>query len=148
MRLVFNVQGRFIHVGPISPDTNWNVYFGREWWKDGKYKVGNLSSKTRGVRVKNVLTGQDDQLEVPCEETIQEFQDRYLELNRHAQSYIVKALIKSTAGKLSFDTLDMKKTMEQNGIVDESPNFEDCGLPGDHFLPVLHMYWADDLTVA
>lgn len=135
-------------MGPISPRSDWNSNFEIEWWKDKKYRVGNLTTKTRDIRLKNVLTGQEDQLEVPSEETIEEIQQRYLDLNWHAQSYIIKALTKSPNGKLKFLELDMKKTLHQNGIPDESLLFEDHDLPSDHFLPVLHMYWADDLTVA
>ena len=40
------------------------------------FQIGNLSSKTRAVRVKNVLTSQEDTIEVPTEETIAEIRER------------------------------------------------------------------------
>jgi len=34
------------------------------WWKDQSLKIGNLSRKTRKLRIINTLTGQDDIIEV------------------------------------------------------------------------------------
>jgi hypothetical protein len=42
----------------------------------------------------------------------------------------------------------MNKTLEENGVVDETSTFEDLLVPTDAFIPVLHVYWNDDLTVA
>ena len=39
-------------------------------------QIGNLSARTRVVRVKNVLTAQEDRIEVPSEEAIVEIQER------------------------------------------------------------------------
>ncbi|GMH44232.1 hypothetical protein BSKO_12166 [Bryopsis sp. KO-2023] len=141
-------QGRFIHVGPSYPASDWDACYTVPWWKDVKYKVGNLSKKTRVIRVKNVLTGQEDKMEVPSEETVEEIQERYLELNWHARSYTIKGLSQDHDGKLKFKELDLKKTLDQNNVIDEASVFEDHNLPADHYLPVLQMYWADDLTVA
>jgi hypothetical protein len=44
--------------------------------------------------------------------------------------------------------LDMNRTLEDNGVVDETRMFEDLQMPTDAFIPVLHVYWNDDLTVA
>lgn len=44
--------------------------------------------------------------------------------------------------------LDMNKTLEENGVQDETESFEDLHIATDTFVPVLHMYWNDDLTVA
>jgi hypothetical protein len=54
-------------------------------------------------------------LQVPSEETIHEILERYLEINHHAGSYTWKRLGKP---------LDMEKTLEENGIVDETNEFE------------------------
>jgi hypothetical protein len=56
--------------------------------------VGALSAATRLVRIRNVLTGQEDILEVPGEETVAEVQQRYLAVNSHAASYTWKALVR------------------------------------------------------
>jgi hypothetical protein len=36
----------------------------------------------------------------------------------------------------------------ENGIEDEKAAFEAVDLPSDFHVPVLHVYWNDDLTVA
>ncbi len=91
-------QGPFPHVPPAEPMGNWDTSFGIPWWKDKKYQIGSLSSRTRVVRVKNVLTGQEDCLEVPSEENVVEIRERYLEINWHAASYTFKALVTGEGG--------------------------------------------------
>jgi hypothetical protein len=58
--------------------------FGTPWWQnDAKYCIGTLSKKTRRIQIVNVLTEQQDVLEVCSEETVNEILNRYLELNRY-----------------------------------------------------------------
>jgi len=167
------------------------------WWKDPLLRVGALSEATRLVRIKNVLTGQEDTMEVPSEETMGEVQRRYLPVNAHAASYTWKALVSEVAcgraaqGMFSCQCrslqlagwpltqpgptkpdqpskpsrsqarrdpkaaappewieLDMNKSLEANGVPDERAAYEAVGLPGEEAVPVLHVYWNDDLTVA
>ena len=73
------------------------------------------------------------------EETVSAIQDRYLTYNAHAKGYMWKRL-----GVL----LDMTQTLEENGIPDESPVFEKLGMDDDDFIPVVHIYFSDDLTIA
>lgn len=124
----------------------------RVWCSGCRTQIGQLSRKTRVVRIKNVLTEQEDQLEVPSEETIAEIRERYSDLNAHANSYTWKALLPAAAGApgggWTFSELDMNKTLAENGVVDEDGTFEEHQIPVDAFLPVLHVYWNDDLTVA
>mmetsp|Transcript_21753 Transcript_21753/g.73922 ORF Transcript_21753/g.73922 Transcript_21753/m.73922 type:complete len:234 (+) Transcript_21753:162-863(+) len=142
-------MGRFVHVPPAEPVGDWDTSFGTPWWKDDeKYKVGLLSLKTRTVRLKNVLTNQEDQLEIPAEETIEEIRERYLELNWHAASYTWKVLRKDEGEEYSFATLDMTKTLAENGVPDEDEEFEELSIENDFYLPVIHLYFNDDLTVA
>ena len=47
-----------------------------------------------------------------------------------------------------FRPLDMAKTLEQNGIYDERKEFERLRIDSDFYVPVLHLYYNDDLTVA
>lgn len=42
--------------------------------------------------------------------------------------------------------LDMKKTLQQNGIEDESEAFYELNIDEDDFLPAIHLYFNDDLT--
>lgn len=143
----YTPMGLFPHIPPVEPLGNWDTSIGIPWWKDATYRIGSLSSRVRVVRIKNVLTGQEDQMEVPSEELIVEIRERYLELNWHAKSYTWKALLPSETGEYDFVELDMNKTLEANGIADEAMTFEDCQMETEKYIPVLHVYWNDDLTV-
>ncbi|XP_066578726.1 cytochrome b5 domain-containing protein 1 isoform X2 [Amia ocellicauda] len=57
--------GRFLHVPPSYPCSDWANHFGRPWWRDGRY-------------------------EVCSEETLGEILQRYLRYNAHAASYTWK----------------------------------------------------------
>ncbi|WIA30013.1 hypothetical protein OEZ86_000110 [Tetradesmus obliquus] len=144
-------QGLFLHVAPVEPTSSYDCSVQVPWWKDITLRVGLLSSKTRLVRVKNVLTEQEDTLEVPSEETVGQVRQRYLALNAHAASYTWKALGRTAGGagsQFEFRDLDLNKTLQENGVVDESGAFESLDMPSDYHVPVLHVYWNDDLTVA
>jgi len=106
--------------------------------------------------VVNVLTQQADILEVCDEETIEEIRTRqiinsnlsylsshyrYLEYNAHALCYTWKQLKNDT-----FVKMDMSKTLAQSGINDEGMAFEHMGIDEDQFMPVVHVYFNDDLT--
>jgi hypothetical protein len=47
-----------------------------------------------------------------------------------------------------FRELNMNQTLLDNGVADESGTFENLDMPTDFHIPVLHVYWNDDLTVA
>ena len=141
-------QGRFLHVPPDEPDSDWNTDLGTPWWKDETLKVGKLSSSTRHVRVKNVLTGHEHVMEIPSEETIRQIRARYLVFNGHAASYTWKALKPNDEDVLAFQDLVMDFTLHDNGIVEDQPEFEVLGIDSDFHTPVIHLYYDDDLTVA
>ena len=86
-----------------------------------------------------MLTKHDDTLEVASEESINEILDRYLELNIHAASYTWKRL-----GKV----LDMSQTLEENGIPDETDELLELGIDLEDYIPAIHLYFNDDLTIA
>ncbi len=95
-----------------------------------------------------MLTKHDDILDVrtstlinqvASEETINEILDRYLELNHHAVSYTWKRL-----GKV----LDMDKTLAENDILDETDELIELGIDVDDYIPAIHLYFNDDLTIA
>ena len=44
------------------------------------------------------------------------------------------------------NNLDMTKTLQQNGITDESETFYELNMDEDQFLPAIHLYFNDDLT--
>ena len=86
-----------------------------------------------------MITKDDDVLEVASEENMHEIQERYIEMNDHAQSYTWKRLGRP---------LDMDKTVEDNDIPDESEEFIELGMDEDMYIPAIHLYYNDDLTVA
>lgn len=131
--------GRYIHVPPQGPEANWATNYGTPWWDDRRYFVGRLTSRTRRVTMINLLTKQKTTLEVPVEETVEEIRDRYLLNNAHAKSYTWKRL---------GVPLNMKKTLEENGMKDETEEFQRLGIDPDDHIPVIHLYFDDDLTEA
>ena len=131
--------GRYLHMPPEGPDSAWSSSeFIVPWWQDERYCIGKLSKCTRNIRIVNTLTKHDNIVEVASEETINEILDRYLVINAHAASYTWKRL-----GKV----LDMAKNLDQNGIVDDTEEMKQLGLPTEEYVPALHLYFNDDLTV-
>ncbi|XP_072904832.1 cytochrome b5 domain-containing protein 1 [Hemitrygon akajei] len=130
-------RGRFIHIPPPMPQSNWFNNFGTPWWKDPKYEVGILSEKTRYIRIINTLTAQEQVLEVCSEETINEILERYLMYNAHAASY---------TWKYDGVKLDMDETLEENGIVDEDEMFYELQMEPDNYRQPILLYLNDDLT--
>ena len=147
LRTPYCPQGRFVHLPPSDPTNDWDTSFGTPWWRDPRYVVGRLSSSTRTIRLKNVLTGQQHTLIVPSEETIAEIRERYLEYNWHGKSYVWKALMKEN-DEWNFVELDMEQTLEANGIPDESKTLAKLSVDQDFYIPVIHLYYEDDLTIA
>ena len=68
-----------------------------------------------------------------------EILDRYLQHNDHAYSYTWKRLGKA---------LDMSLTLSENGIVDEYDELIKLGMDPDEYIPAIHLYFEDDLTIA
>ena len=62
--LAYTPHGRFVHVPPPYPSSDWANDFGVPWWRDGSYVLGHLSAKTRLVNVVNTLTSQQHVIEV------------------------------------------------------------------------------------
>ncbi|KAM8956397.1 cytochrome b5 domain-containing protein 1 isoform 2-T3 [Lycaon pictus] len=56
-------RGRFLHVPPQLPRSDWANDFGKPWWQGTRYEVGRLSAKTRSIRIINTLTSQEHTLE-------------------------------------------------------------------------------------
>jgi len=135
----YTPDGRYVHVSPPVPCANWRPMVQKPWWEDGKYCIGKLSQKTRKIRIVNTLTKDEHIIEVCSEESLNAIQERYIKLNAHAKGYIWKRL-----GYL----LDMDKTLEENNVKDESKQFEMLGMDEDEYLPVIHIYFRDDLSIA
>ena len=133
-------NGRFLHVPPTEPDSGWDQdSFSVPWWADdARYCIGKLTTRTRLIRLLNTLTKHEDKIEVASEESLNEVLDRYLEINAHAASYTWKRL-----GKV----LDMSLNLEQNGIPDERDELVELGIQDDEYIPAIHLYFNDDLTI-
>lgn len=90
-----------------------------------------------------MLTHSEDVIQTCQEETINDIRERYLEYNKHAKSYTWKALIGD-----QLVTMDMNKTLEENQVTDETEVFYELGMNDDYYIPTLHIYFNDDLTIA
>jgi len=111
--------------------------------QDEQYVVGKLTAMTRPLSVKNMLTRQQHRLEVCAEESMDEILQRYLDCNNHAGSYTWKRTDSKQIGRV----LDMGKTLDENGIPDERPTFDALSIDDEYYVPTVHLYFADDLTV-
>ncbi|XP_028853791.1 cytochrome b5 domain-containing protein 1 [Denticeps clupeoides] len=136
-RKYYTPRGRFVHVPPPWPCTDWTNDFGRPWWRDNRYQVGLLSAKARWIRIINTLTSQEQRLEVCSEETLDEILQRYCRYNSHAASY---------TWKHGGVVLDMSKTLHENGVQDDEENLCKVATDGDLFCPAMLLYYNDDLT--
>ena len=140
MTWYYSPFGRYLHIPPIEPDSSWDPSsFETPWWKDRSLCIGRLTLKTRKLRIINMLTKDDDIIEVCSEETMNEILDRYMPSNEHAASYTWKRLGRP---------LDMEVTLEDNDIPDETAEFVDLHIDEDAYIPCVHLYYNDDLTVA
>ena len=129
-----------MHVPPTDPDSEWDPDFSVPWWEDeARYCIGNLTKRTRLIRIMNTLTKHDDTIEVASEESLNEILDRYTKTNVHAASYTWKRM---------GTVLDMSKNLEKNGILDEREELLELGMQPDDYVPAIHLYFNDDLTIA
>ncbi|XP_001369257.1 cytochrome b5 domain-containing protein 1 [Monodelphis domestica] len=133
----YTPKGRFVHIPPQLPRSDWANDFGLPWWRDTDYQVGLLSPKTRFIRIINTLTTQEHTLEVGTLETMWEILHRYLPYNVHAASY---------TWKFNGVNLNMDKTLEENGIKDEDFEFERLNMDPELYIPAVLLYFNDDLT--
>ena len=100
--------------------------------------IGNLTVRTRKIRLVNILTKQEDVLDCTTEETLNEILDRYLVFNSHAASYTWKR-----EGRV----LDMSRNLEDNDIPDETDELLELGIDLEDYIPAIHLYFNDDLTI-
>mmetsp|Transcript_34598 Transcript_34598/g.40461 ORF Transcript_34598/g.40461 Transcript_34598/m.40461 type:complete len:223 (-) Transcript_34598:191-859(-) len=134
--------GRMVHVPTQAPDSTIDTTYELPWWQDPVYVVGQLTRKSRKLRVINTLNGHEITLEVCSEETLRDIvKTRYIFVNAHAHSY---TWMRHDAQSR---VLDMSKTLDDNGIFDEAEEFEAVGLSADFYIPAVHLYFNDDLTI-
>ncbi|XP_056299149.1 cytochrome b5 domain-containing protein 1 [Pseudoliparis swirei] len=133
----YTPRGRFLHTPPAGPRSDWATDTGPPWWRDQRYQVGLLTSKTRWIRVINTLTSQEQLLQVCSEETLAQILQRYLRYNAHACSYTW------THGE---KPLDMSRTLSQNLVLDQDHELQHLRLDRDRHRPALLLHFNDDLT--
>lgn len=102
-----------------------------------------LTRKARLVKVLNMLSQSDTLLRICNEETVSQIQDRFMEYNQHCKSYTWRAVVNDV-----IIDLDVDKTLQENGVIDESEDFQKLGLDEDFYVPTLLIYFDDDLTYA
>ena len=144
LEVPFTPMGCFLHCPPPMPTTTYSTNIGTPWWKDKTLSIGLLTQRTRKINLFNMLTKQATTLDVCCEETLEEIQRRYLVHNGHSASYTWKRTDHEGGTRL----LAMRETLEANGIPDESVQFDVLSMDEDAFIPTIHLYFSDDLTVA
>jgi len=44
--------------------------------------------------------------------------------------------------------MNMQKTLDENGVIDESDDFEELEIDEDFYYPIIHVYFEDNLTIA
>lgn len=130
-------HGRYIHLPPPLPTTDWDSSCIIEWWNDTSLRVGRLSSKSIFITIVNTLSDQSDTFEVASEDTVGRIRDRYLQFNRHARSYTFKRVGKE---------LNLDQTLAENGIPDDSDEMVELGMNPMDYIPVIHIYFNDDLS--
>jgi len=135
----FTPKGRFLHIPPPIPRSDWSSDIGTPWWKDQSYCIGNLTRSTRMLRVVNILSSQEQLIEVCSEESMNEIQRRYMVYNSHARSY---------TWKYNGKVLDMDKTLDENGVPDESEAFYQLSMDETNEICIseVQVYYNDDLT--
>ncbi len=107
------------------------------------YFILQLTKKVRQIRVINITTKSEDIISTCCEDCIDDILEKYLEYNNHARSYTWKAIIGDEVVNLN-----MRKTLEENGLADESEMFYSLGVSDDTYIPSVLIYFNDDLTYA
>jgi hypothetical protein len=138
----FTPTGRYLHIPSCLAQSDAQTEcapYTVPWWDNtDKYCIGRLTQKLRQINLMNTLTKEESQIDVASEETMNEILDRYQDQNFHAASYTWKRL-----GRV----LNMNLNLNENEILDESQECLDLGLDPEEYIPTIHLYFDDDLTV-
>ena len=137
-------DGEILRVISEEPRCNWQGTM--PWWEDDSLIIGKLSSKACKISIKNATTGQEDVLEVPCEETIAQIKDRYWAYNGHGDSYLW-ICARLVADEVMFEELDLSLTLEQNGVMGSLDVDGNLNICSEKRMPVIYVQFADDLSV-
>jgi hypothetical protein len=139
---VYAPTGRYLHIPTMGASSNSQTEvanFAIPWWNNtDAYCIGSLTKKVRKINAMNTLTKEDIVIDVACEETMNEILDRFLIQNFHAASYTWKRI-----GRV----MDMNKTLAENGIEDDTKECLALGIDPEEYIPTIHLYFDDDLTI-
>lgn len=64
VRVPYTPCGRFLHVPPPYPTSDWRNDFITPWWQDKSHMIGCLTKKARTIRVINTLSRDESNFEV------------------------------------------------------------------------------------
>ena len=90
-----------------------------------------------------MVTTTEDIISTCAEDTVEDILEKYLEYNLHAKSYTWKAIVND-----ELINLNMSKTLEDNGLIDDADTFYSLGIADDAYIPSVLIYFNDDLTYA
>ncbi|KAL0245176.1 hypothetical protein GEMRC1_009256 [Eukaryota sp. GEM-RC1] len=136
---------------PVTPDNLWMLHVhdsdgnvlttpvANPWWNDGSLVIGKLTSRPRSVTFINMLTHDRHTIKVADEEVLLDIAQRLTPYNSHCTSY---------TWKFNGKELDMNLSLTNNGIPDLEAELDDLGLNPDDGIPVICLYFNDDLSVA
>lgn len=140
-------HGRYIHIPPDNPVTDWCFKYDIPWWKNiNKYVIGLKTQQSRNIRMVNTLSKEENILQVCNEETLSEIESyRYMKINKHSKSYTWKYVCHGS----QLLTLDMQLTLSANGIKDDQQILKDLGIKEEEemYIPAIYLYFNDDLTL-
>ncbi|XP_028133541.1 cytochrome b5 domain-containing protein 1 [Diabrotica virgifera virgifera] len=137
-RVPYCPHGPIPDVSVQVPATDWKPLDRPPWWMDEQYQIGLLTKRVRPLRVVNMVAPffKEVLINVCCEDNFYRIQERYNLFNSDAGSYTWRYKSKN---------IDMNKTMEENGILDERDTFTRLGLPQNYYVPSVFLYYNDDL---
>lgn len=138
-------DGRFPHIAPLAPVTDWVPDWVEPWWLDAGFVVGVLTSTPRSISIINTLTSDEHAMDVGGEQTIAAIAEKFLYYNAHARGYTWRAIV---GGKNR--ALDMDKTLGENGLPDDAAELEKIGIDStdEAMLTVLFLEYDDTRTIA
>lgn len=127
-----------LHCNIPYPKLNMNVPPTIPWWRDGKYQIGLLTRNGRPLEILNTLNESRHRIIVPEEETLAEIASRYSRYN--------SAALTGYRWKYLGEDLDMAKTLDENGILDERETYLRLNWPEcDWYVPCITLIWKDEL---
>lgn len=135
IRVPYCPHGRIPDVPCFVPNSNWRPT-DPPWWQDEQLQIGWLSRNVRPLRVLNMLTFKQVQINVCSEDTFFRIKERYRPFCRNIEYYLWRYFDK---------TIKMDQTMEENGIIDERECFLHLDLPQQFYVPCVFVYFSDNL---